>query len=149
MIKKISIISVIVLLIDQFLKYVISKFSINKVVIPNFFKLSYTKNYGVAFSMFNNKSILILLISIILIFLLLVIMYKDYIIKNNNSRIKNITYGILFGGIFGNLIDRIIRGYVIDYISLTFFGFSFAIFNLADICITIGAILLSFNSFKK
>ena len=54
----------------------------------------------------------------------------------------DVIYGLLFGGIIGNLFDRILRGYVIDYISLNIFNYSFPIFNIADIAITIGVILM-------
>ena len=54
----------------------------------------------------------------------------------------------LLGGILGNLLDRIIRGYVTDYVSLNIVGYHFPIFNLADVCITLGVILLSIHYFK-
>ena len=47
-----------------------------------------------------------------------------------------------YGGIFGNLIDRVIHGYVIDYLEVFIFKYSFPIFNLADICITLGILIL-------
>ena len=46
------------------------------------------------------------------------------------------------GGIFGNLIDRIIHHAVIDYLSFKIFSYEFPVFNIADICITVGVILL-------
>ena len=74
---------------------------------------------------------------------------KDYddnvdllIEKNNINKIGTISYGLLLGGILGNLFDRIFYGYVIDYLDFRIFNFNFAIFNLADMAIVIGAILL-------
>ena len=59
-------------------------------------------------------------------------------IKNKNlGRKEWITYGILLGGIIGNLIDRIKTGAVIDYLDFTFFGYPYPIFNFADICIVV------------
>ena len=55
------------------------------------------------------------------------------------------TYSMLIGGILGNLIDRIIRGYVIDYLDFNIIGYNFPIFNLADIAIVISAFLLIIN----
>ena len=62
--------------------------------------------------------------------------------------LTNTAYGLLLGGILGNLLDRIIRGYVTDYVSLNIVGYHFPIFNLADVCITLGVILLSIRYFK-
>ena len=71
------------------------------------------------------------------------IVLKNYIKKL--QRVTNLTIislGILIGGIIGNLFDRVLRHAVIDYLSFNFFGYSFPVFNLADIGITIGACLL-------
>ena len=57
-------------------------------------------------------------------------------------------YSLLLGGVLGNLLDRIIHGYVIDYISLNIFGYHFPIFNFADICIVLGVILLIYAVLK-
>ena len=55
-----------------------------------------------------------------------------------------ILFGVILGGILGNLIDRVFRGYVIDYISFTLFNREMAVFNAADIFITFGVILLMY-----
>ena len=68
--------------------------------------------------------------------------FFESIIKNN-VKLKNIDkiiYGVLLGGIIGNLIDRVLYGYVIDYLSFNIFGYSFPIFNFADICIVLSMI---------
>ena len=62
--------------------------------------------------------------------------------KENVNKIGILAYGLLLGGILGNLYDRIFYGYVIDYLDFVIFKFNFAIFNLADAAIVIGAILL-------
>ena len=73
--------------------------------------------------------------------MVLYLIYKT-IEKNNINKIGTISYGLLLGGILGNLFDRIFYGYVIDYLDFRIFNFNFAIFNLADMAIVIGAILL-------
>ena len=64
--------------------------------------------------------------------------------KRNISVLSAISYGLLLGGVFGNLVDRLIYGYVIDFLDFIIFGFNFAIFNLADVAIVCGALMLVF-----
>ena len=140
--KKFIIALAISFFLDQIIKYMVELRLTVIDIIPNFFKLIYTKNEGVAFSMFNGKRIFIIIVSIAVIYLLFKILSKDYFMKKNTKLIEDLTYGILFGGIFGNLLDRIIRGYVVDYISLNIFGYNFPVFNLADIFITVSVIFM-------
>ena len=58
--------------------------------------------------------------------------------KENKRNI--IAFSLIFGGLLGNLIDRIIYGYVVDYLRFIIFGYNFPIFNLADICFSLGDI---------
>ena len=60
----------------------------------------------------------------------------------NVTNLSIISLGLMTGGIIGNLFDRILYKSVIDYLSFNFFGYSFPVFNLADIGITVGAALL-------
>ena len=58
-------------------------------------------------------------------------------------------YSLLIGGITGNLIDRIVHGYVIDYLSFSFGSYYFPIFNFADICIVIAILIMLFRMIKE
>ena len=80
---------------------------------------------------------MILLFSIILIYFL-------FNLRKDLPKAKkyDILFGVILGGILGNLIDRVFRGYVIDYLETFILGINFPIFNLADICITLGIILM-------
>ena len=60
----------------------------------------------------------------------------------DNNRLNNFTFGILFGGIIGNLFVRVLYGMVRDFIDINIFGYNFPVFNFADILITCGAIIL-------
>ena len=62
---------------------------------------------------------------------------------------NTLLFGLLFGGIIGNLIDRIFYGYVIDFLDFTIFGYDFPVFNFADICIVSGIFLLIIAICKK
>lgn len=142
MMKKIGIISILIFILDQIIKLYVYQNLIKLNVIDNFLTLIYAENYGVAFSMLWGGRYIIIFISILLILLLFYFIKKDYISKEEDSNFKNIIYGFLIGGVLGNLFDRILRGFVIDYISLNIFGYSFPIFNLADIFIVLGVILM-------
>lgn len=143
--RKIFIIALITFVIDQIIKSLSLVYLTNIPIIPNILSLTYAKNYGIAFSMLLEKRIIIIVISILLISFLIYVLKKDYILKNKDSWLVNIAFGILFGGIVGNLFDRIIRGFVIDYINVSFFS----IFNLADIAITFGVVLLIIDNIKE
>ncbi len=147
--KKILVISSLALILDQLIKIIISVYLTSITVIPNFLSLTYAENNGVAFSMLSGNRIFIILITIILLGVLIQVLKKENIKSNRSSKLIILSYGLLFGGILGNLIDRIVRGVVIDYISLNIFGYHFPIFNLADLFITFGVILIIIKALKE
>lgn len=139
--KLIYTIALITVLLDQVIKYlVMNNMALHQEIklIPNFFSLYYLKNTGAAFSILGNKTILLILVSI---FCLIIIKNSIKKLKRTNT-LNIISLGIMTGGIIGNLFDRILYKSVIDYLSFNIFNYSFPVFNLADIGITVGAILL-------
>ncbi len=145
--KRILIIGFIILLIDQVFKALIMSFlnlgeSIS--LIPNFFSITLLFNTGGAFSLFSGNTIFLIVLSFIVIYILYKYFVKDKVINKKNI----ILYGILFGGICGNLIDRIFRGYVIDYIDFNIFGFNYPVFNFADICIVVSIFMIFIVMYK-
>ena len=147
--KNIFIITSFSLLFDQISKYIVSYYEFNFSIIHNFLSFIYTENKGIAFSMLSGKKILIIASSIALLFILFKYLKKEYLSKDKDNLLLDIGYGILFGGIIGNLIDRVIRGVVVDFISLKIFNHYFPVFNLADLFITSGVIILLITNFKK
>lgn len=146
--KKIYIISLILIVIDQCIKLFISNqmgLYDTFTIIKNFLYINLVHNSGAAFSFLQGGRILFILIAIfVVIFLIL------FIRKNEFKNTKDILiFSLLLGGIIGNLIDRIVYGYVIDYISLTFGNYNFPVFNFADSCIVIAAILIIVNTVKE
>lgn len=140
--KKFLGISFIIVLVDRILKILVQNFIEGKIyVIKNFFYLIFTRNIGAAFSIMEGMQIILILIGIAA----LVAVYV-YVRKNN---IKQIGYPLLFGGILGNLIDRIIYGYVIDFIGFEIFNYQAPIFNFADMAIVIGAFIILIGSDKN
>ena len=131
------IISILITILDQIIKFIIDKKVLFIELLPKLFNIHKLYNYGVAFSFLENKRYLILLFSLILIYFL-------FNLRKDLPKTKkyDILFGVILGGIIGNLIDRVFRGYVIDYLETFIFGISFPIFNLADICITLGIILM-------
>ncbi len=139
--KKLTIISILVFLVDRFIKiFISSNFDLNirNKIIDGFFYITNCHNKGAAFSLFSGNLILLILITLVVLFLIFYFLRKN----KNMSNLTIISYGILLGGIFGNLFDRLFYGYVIDYLDFIIFNFDFAIFNLADVCILTGAVLL-------
>lgn len=144
--KKVLILTIISIFIDQLIKYIIKSSMIlgESIVIFDSFKLTYVHNYGAAFSILSGNRYLLIIITIIAMFFI----YK-FLIKNQKlTNLESALYGFLYGGIIGNLIDRVFLGYVIDYLDFKILGYDFAIFNFADILIVVSIILLVITVFK-
>ena len=133
----------IVITLDQISKYIISlnhDYILNKNIL--IFSINYIRNYGAAFNIFEGNRIFLSLISI---FSSLILIYFIFLKERLNSSDR---YGLslILAGSLGNGIDRILKGYVIDFINLKLINFP--VFNFADIAINIGCIILIFNYFK-
>ena len=136
--------SIFIVLIDQFTKYSMfynKKLFINKDFL--LFKLDFVKNYGAAFNIFSGSRILLSLISIFFSILLIYLIFR----KNNLNTLDLYSYSFILGGTIGNGIDRIYKGFVVDFINLNIINFP--VFNIADISINIGFIILLYNIFKN
>ena len=136
--------SIFIVLIDQFTKYLISysnKLFINKDFL--LFKLDFVKNYGAAFNILSGSRIFLSLISIIFSLLLIQLIFR----KNTFNLFDLYAYSFILGGTIGNGIDRIYKGFVVDFINLNIINFP--VFNIADISINIGFIFLLYNIFKN
>ena len=136
--------SIFIVLIDQFMKYLI--FYNNKLLInKNFllFKLDFVKNYGAAFNILSGSRIFLSLISILFSILLIYLILR----KNTLNIFDLYSYSFILGGTIGNGIDRVYRGFVVDFINLNIINFP--VFNIADISINIGFIFLLYNIFKN
>ena len=135
--------SILITLTDQFTKNIISlnhKSLINNDLI--IFNFDYVKNYGAAFNIFSGNRIFLSTLSTVIS---MVIIY--FIIYNKSlSNLDLLSYSFILGGTIGNGIDRITKGYVIDFINLNFIDFP--VFNIADISINIGLILVIYGLIK-
>ncbi len=133
---------------DQFSKYLIEE-NLNlyeSIQIFSFLNFTFIKNFGGAFNLFNDASlnlgfIFSFLVSSICFYLFLAIftnlVFKEILFK------ERVYWSLILAGGLGNLLDRIVRGYVVDFIDITFNPY---VFNLADCLVTIGIIFLLIDS---
>ena len=133
--KIVLIIGAILLLLDQIIKFIV--IDNNFVLIPGFLNLSYTENTGIAFGLNENNVILIILVNVVILGIIIKFL-KENMDKIDMLEFISLILVIVVG--FRNLIDRIFRGHVIDFININLFNFP--VFNMADIYITVGAIIL-------
>ncbi|UCG35768.1 MAG: signal peptidase II [Candidatus Omnitrophota bacterium] len=109
-------------------------------VIKNIFHITVVFNTGAAFGVLQGKTTFIIYITVLFILWLFIFLRKEKQIKPKFA----IPYGLIFGGALSNLYDRLLLGYVVDYIDLRVWP----VFNLSDTCITIGIGLLLIYSFR-
>ena len=107
------------------------------------FKLDFVKNYGAAFNIFSGNRVFLSLISIFFSILLIYLIFR----KNTLNSFDLYSCSFILGGTIGNGIDRIYKGFVVDFINLNIINFP--VFNIADISINIGFVILLYNIFKN
>jgi signal peptidase II len=137
--KKIALLLMICVIILIIVADLLTKFftvGIDREVIPGFFKFFYTQNTGAAWSIFAGNQIGLIIISVIAI--AFIVFYT--IFSKSKSKFMYISLGFILGGALGNMVDRIAFGYVRDFIKLEFINFP--IFNVADMALTVGVILI-------
>ncbi|MDI1471376.1 signal peptidase II [Thermodesulfovibrio sp. 1176] len=142
--KKAFLFVLIVFFVDQLTKFLAVKFLYpDKIIeILPFLNFVYVENKGSAFGMFKFLgSEFFIIVSIIVIAVLVFLCFKDY---------PNwFVYSLIISGALGNAIDRLIYGYVIDFIDLHVGSFHWPAFNIADTAISIGIVLFLYKSLRK
>tara|TARA_Y100001968_G_C18940302_1_gene518393 strand:+ start:67 stop:552 length:486 start_codon:yes stop_codon:yes gene_type:complete len=134
---KLIIFSIYIILIDQISKVLVSNiigFESSKNIIPNFLNFTLVKNKGAAFSLFSNSTSFLTILSVLASLSLIIFILKS----PPRSYWTSLGLAYLLGGTIGNGIDRLFKGYVIDFLELV--PINFAIFNIADISINIAII---------
>lgn len=127
----------LLIIFDQVTKYLC--LNINKKIIPKFFSLTYVQNKGALGGMFSGMTFLFIISSFIALYLIFKYRLKDKYFLGTI---------LIISGIIGNLIDRIFRGYVIDFLDFKIFGYSYPVFNLADSFLVIGVFLILIKELK-
>ena len=130
---------VILIVIDQLTKYAAVVTVKGKDPIEflfGLFQFTYVENTGAAFSSFSSSTTLLTVATVIILVGCLILLLT----KKIKSKFMNVCLVLVIAGGVGNVIDRIANGYVVDFINPLFVDF--AVFNFADCCITVGAILM-------
>jgi signal peptidase II len=136
-----AIVTVVAIALDQWIKSLVeAELPLQQMVeLLPFLALYRTYNTGVAFSLFSSiGDVGLLAISAAVILFVLYLAWRT----ERGNRVARLGFALIVGGALGNVVDRIAHGYVVDYILFHTPVWSFAIFNLADALITIGAALV-------
>ena len=141
------IIFILLIFFDLFSKFFVKNYiQLNQSIeLNNFLNLVYVQNYGISFGLFQGE-ISYLILVIIGLLIVLVILYFMFI---SNKNIEKEAYFYIIVGAIANILDRLINTYVVDFISLHYKNFYWPAFNLADIYITIGIIMLLISFFIR
>ena len=133
--------ALLIVVLDQWSKtWVRANLALNESWMPiawldPFVTFTHIHNTGVAFGMLQNRGFVFVIVNLAVVAAIVVYYWRT----ESDSWLLRTALALELGGAIGNLIDRLARGYVTDFINVRFF----AVFNIADSCITVGAILLA------
>lgn len=134
------IIAAVVLVLDQLTKiWVVSGMEISQSipVIRNVLHMTYVQNRGMAFGLFENNRMLFMIPTVILIGAVILAIVK----LGRKNKLLDTSLGLILGGGVGNMIDRIARGFVVDFVDFCAFDFWQWVFNVADAAVVVGTVL--------
>lgn len=137
---------IIIIILGIFIDRVTKIFAVNKLgggnsvnIIDNIFSLEYLENQGAAFGVFQGKQIFLIILTLTIVTALIIYLFK----YSSKSIFERAAISLIIGGAIGNLYDRIVYNYVVDFIKFQYFDkYTFPTFNFADICICVGTFLL-------
>jgi len=151
--RRIGLIALLIVGIDQLSKKIVLQFlgyAQEKVVVDGFFKFVHWGNTGAAWSMFRGNNNVLALVALVA----LVVLYLSRHHFDSRTLLGQVAFGLIFGGIVGNLLDRVLRGHVIDF--LYFYlqqrggnELGFPAFNVADSAICSGVALVFVLTWKN
>ena len=136
MIRRYGWIALLVLAADQAVKYLACRLRATFTLIPRVLAFTYAENTGMAFSLLSGRSWLLGLISAAVIVLGLLALRRYRL-----GPLPSVAAMLMLGGAAGNMIDRLLHGYVVDMFEVLLFRF--AIFNVADAALTVGCVLMA------
>ena len=146
--------ALLILVVDYVTKWIVSA-QLNPngsiEILPGYLRLSYWENSGVAFGLLNNVTSIwkpYILAAMAVVAVVVIFLYSAHMPADR--KLLQMALAIMTGGILGNFLDRIIRGYVVDFIEFHIFDiFVWPTFNAADSAITIGIALLLIDTVKN
>ena len=146
-------ISALVILIDRITKYIVSQQLPNgqaHTVIPGVFRISDVHNTGAAFSMFAENASPAMVRNVLIAFsvIAVIILFGMLWRVGRYLTLTSVALALILGGALGNLYDRVIYHYVIDFLEVRIYHYHWPDFNVADSCIVIGACLLMIEIFR-
>jgi len=134
------ILAILLLALDQWSKLaIVNNFALHEVkeMLPGILSLFYIRNEGAAWGIFEGRMFFFFVITVVVVGAMVYNAHK----QGFDKKIVGISYAFLLSGALGNFIDRMRLGYVVDMFRLDFIDFP--IFNVADVCLTIGVILMA------
>ena len=146
-----AIISVVIIALDQATKlYVDANFRLHESmpVIRGFFNLTYVRNKGAAFGILADNAVRIpFFITVSIVAMLGILWYINRI--RNDQKLAVFSLSLVFAGAFGNLVDRVRLGEVIDFLDVFWQRYHWPAFNVADSAITVGVTLLLIDMWRE
>jgi signal peptidase II len=138
--------SVLIVVLDQLSKFIVhSKMNLydSFQVIPYLLNFTYIKNEGIAFGIYFEGAE-----TIFIVLPILITVYLFYLLRSEEfqDKFSQVALYLIIAGAVGNIIDRIFRGYVVDFIDFHLNGMHWYVFNIADSSVTIGLIFLLYSS---
>jgi len=143
----------VLVIFDQSTKFFIAK-NLSQydsvTIIPGFFKLVHVRNTGAIFGFLSDsgKPWVFIVLTIASLIALTLVVYYFHIVPAKDKIFKS-ALALILAGALGNLIDRVIRGYVVDFLHFYVKRWQWPSFNIADSCITIGALILLYIFFIR
>ncbi|MBI0104867.1 signal peptidase II [Gilliamella sp. W8145] len=135
--------ALLVFVIDIASKFWIVKnfFLFESVNLLPFFSITYVRNIGAAFSIFEGQRWILAAIAFIVSTVIVYMLYRN----KNKQKLENFSLALILGGALGNLFDRLYHGFVVDFLDVNFGDWHYPTFNIADcaICLGIGVFILS------
>jgi signal peptidase II len=116
-------------------------------IIPNYLDITYTLNPGAAFSMLADAPVWVRTMFLLTMACAAIVVLAVMIVRAERVSISSVAFALILGGAMGNLIDRAVRGRVIDFMRAHYYDLNYPIFNVADSAISIGVALIILTAF--